>query len=45
MEIHKILGKGLLEIIYKDALELELKSNGILIKEKRNMKWYTKGLY
>lgn len=29
MEIHKILGKGLLEIVYKDALEIELKSLGI----------------
>ena len=29
MEVHKVLGKGLLEIIYKDALEYELKSNGI----------------
>ncbi len=25
MEVHKTLGKGFLEIVYKDALELELK--------------------
>jgi len=29
MEVHKILGKGLLEIVYKDALEYELKNRGI----------------
>ena len=29
MEIHSILGKGFLEIVYKDALEVELKINGI----------------
>jgi GxxExxY protein len=29
MEVHKVLGKGLLEIIYKDALEYELKSSCI----------------
>ena len=29
MEIHRILGKGYLEIVYKDALEYELKKIGI----------------
>ncbi|MCH8318979.1 MAG: GxxExxY protein [Bacteroidetes bacterium] len=29
MEIHRILGKGLLEIVYKDALEYETKSRNI----------------
>ena len=29
MEVHRILGPGLLEIVYKDALEIELKSNNI----------------
>ncbi|MEZ4958104.1 MAG: GxxExxY protein [Saprospiraceae bacterium] len=29
MEVHKILGPGLLEIVYKDALEIELKQNEI----------------
>lgn len=29
MEVHRILGCGLLEIIYKDALELEFKQNNI----------------
>ena len=29
MEIHRILGKGLAEIVYKDALSYELRSKGI----------------
>src|SRR5438105_15029849 len=28
-EVHKILGKGLLEVVYKDALELEFQMNNI----------------
>lgn len=29
MEVHRILGKGLLEIFYKDAIEYEFKSKNI----------------
>ena len=29
MEVHKILGKGHSEVVYKDALEYEFKINGI----------------
>ncbi|MGG7033711.1 MAG: GxxExxY protein [Flavobacterium sp.] len=29
MEVHRILGPGLLEIVYKDALEMEFKENNI----------------
>jgi len=29
MEVHKILGNGLLEIVYKDALEYEFNRNNI----------------
>jgi len=29
MEVHRILGKGLLEIVYKDAIEYEFKQNGV----------------
>ena len=29
MEVHRILGPGLLEIVYKDALEIEFKNNRI----------------
>ena len=35
MEIHRILGRGFLEIVYKDAFELELKNRNIhYIREK-----------
>ena len=29
MEVHRILGKGFLEIVYKDALEYEFEARGI----------------
>ncbi len=29
MEVHRILGKGLLEVVYKDALEYEFQKNNI----------------
>ena len=29
MEVHRILGPGLLEIVYKDALEIEFKNKNI----------------
>ena len=29
MEVHRILGRGLLEIVYKDAIEYEFKINNI----------------
>lgn len=29
MEVHRILGRGLLEIVYKDAIEYELRAKGI----------------
>ncbi len=29
MEVHKELGMGFREIVYKDALEMEFKENGI----------------
>lgn len=36
MEVHRILGKGLLEIVYKDALEYEFRNKNILYeREKR----------
>jgi GxxExxY protein len=36
MEVHRILGKGLLKIIYKDAIEHELNLKGIKYeREKR----------
>ena len=36
MEVHKILGKGLLEVVYKDALEVEFnKQNMAFEREKK----------
>lgn len=35
MEIHRILGKGFLEIVYKDALELELKQRSIIYEREK----------
>lgn len=37
MEIHRLLGKGFLEIVYKDAFEYKLQCRGILYKEKKNI--------
>jgi GxxExxY protein len=39
MEIHRLLGKGFLEIVYKDAFEYELNTQGILYKRKKNMRY------
>ena len=35
MEIHRILGRGFLEIVYKDALEYELNRRGILYRREK----------
>ena len=35
MEVHKILGKGLSEVVYKDAIELELKGKNISFERER----------
>jgi GxxExxY protein len=35
MEVHKILGKGFSEIVYKDALEWEFKNAGIHFKREK----------
>jgi GxxExxY protein len=43
MEIHKILGRGLLEIVYKDALEFELKNKGILFEREKEYSVEYKG--
>jgi GxxExxY protein len=37
MEVHKYLGKGFLEIVYKDALELELKWKSIMFRREKNI--------
>jgi GxxExxY protein len=41
MEVHSILGKGFLEVIYQRALEYELQANGIEYQREAEMDvWY-----
>ena len=35
MEVHRILGKGLLEIVYKDAIEYEFKKKEIIYEREK----------
>lgn len=35
MEVHRILGSGLLEIVYKDALEIEFRKNNISFEREK----------
>lgn len=44
MEIHRILGKGLLEIVYKDALEYELKNKNISFEREKKYSVEYKGI-
>ncbi len=37
MEIHRILGKGLLENVYKDALEYEFSKNNIPYEKEKKV--------
>ncbi len=39
MEVHRILGRGFLEIVYKDALEYEFDVRGIPYEREKNMKY------
>lgn len=45
MDIHKELGGGFLEIVYKDALEYEFKKNNILYEREKQLKIKYKGIY
>lgn len=44
MEVHRILGKGLLEIVYKDAIEYEFKQNEIPYEREKKYEVEYKGL-
>lgn len=35
MEVHRIIGKGFLEVVYKDALEIEFTDNSIFYERER----------
>lgn len=37
MEVHRNLGAGLLEIIYKEALEIEFKENNIPFEREKSL--------
>lgn len=43
MEVHKVLGKGFLEIIYKDALELEFQWANVPYSREKSFKIDYKG--
>lgn len=43
MEVHRNLGPGLLEIIYKDALEIEFKENNIHFEREKEYSIEYKG--
>ena len=44
MEVHRILGKGLLEIVYKDAIEHELKLKGTTYEREKKYEIEYKGI-
>ena len=44
MEVHRILGPGLLEVVYKDALEIEFKANNIPFEREKEFSIEYKGV-
>lgn len=44
MEVHRELGSGFSEIVYKDALEHELRLRGISFEREREFQVYYKGI-
>ncbi|QDW20320.1 GxxExxY protein [Flavobacterium sp. KBS0721] len=44
MEVHRLLGPGLLEIVYKDALEVEFKNNRIPYQREKEFSIEYKGV-
>ncbi|MEP6615135.1 MAG: GxxExxY protein [Ginsengibacter sp.] len=43
MEVHRVLGMGFKEVVYKDALELEFKAREILYQREYEFKVEYKG--
>ncbi|HLG04001.1 MAG TPA: GxxExxY protein [Bacteroidia bacterium] len=43
MEVHRTLGHGFLEVVYKDALEIEFKLNGIPYEREQKFTVHYKG--
>ena len=44
MEVHRLLGPGLLEIVYKDALEIEFKNHNIQYEREKEFPVVYKGI-
>jgi GxxExxY protein len=44
MEVHRVLGKGLLEIVYKDAIEYEFKLKNIRYEREKDYSVVYKGM-
>ena len=44
IEVHKELGPGLLESVYRKCLAFELRQKGIVVQEEYNLPVLTKGL-
>ena len=44
MDVHRILGKGLLEIVYKDAIEYEFKTQNIPYEREKKYEVEYKGI-
>jgi GxxExxY protein len=44
MEVHRNLGPGLLEVVYKDALEIEFKANNIPFEREKEFSIEYKGI-
>lgn len=44
MEVHRNLGPGLLEVVYKDALEIEFKANNIPFEREKEFPIEYKGV-
>jgi GxxExxY protein len=44
MEVHRNLGLGLLEVVYKDALEIEFKANNIPFEREKEFSIEYKGI-
>lgn len=44
MEVHRLLGPGLLEIVYKDALEIEFKNQNIPYQREKEFSIEYKGI-
>ena len=44
MEVHRNLGPGLLEVVYKDALEIEFKANNLPFEREKEFSIEYKGI-